>query len=479
MLKTTYNAIATLKWENGIVHNLKCEIHIDKESLDFFNIKLKLSADSFHKLRSAFKVKFNAKSGNISLFSKEAYIFHSCAKKLKSGQSEYSVMLELHDLIVCEPLYTGNLYKSYNGSISVIFTLSYNKNLPDNKILSTCYDGSVVVLKNKEDEFVNLGEHSKCRFDTYYDFEDERNIQVAIAKKVCIVSTKLSNCYHSTILKHVVCKIDDLLLLTSLFYRQRIIWNDFQYYANNKKITHYRRKYKKEFVEWEMSYPVGLGSGNLYEFLNSTFPVFLRSKYKNEIVKAIYALSLNYGKNLISESNFLNMFSSVERLVLKYRKLNNKEFIIVNESKWRKIRKEVVKTLKNNIQDEEQKKLVIDKIGELRRYPLRQAYLAFCEKYKIDLEILWALFYANREDKPGLGDLRNYLIHEGSCEISNVLIYANYNLQWTVERILLALLKWSLVDSNVSNRNLQFSYPVRRLKEVKKIAAEKLFISNN
>lgn len=479
MMETIYNATATLKWENEKIQNLKCDIHIDKDSWDFFNINMRIPVDSFHKLKCAFKVKFSAKSGNLSFLSKEAYLVHTHWEKLKSGQIECNAMLELYDLIVYETLNVVNSNKSYNKGITIIFTLNYNKYLPDYKKLLTCYDGSVKLLKTGENEYVNISEAFKCRFDTYYDFEDKGNEQIATARKVCLVSTKLSNYSHSTILNNIVNKMDDLLLLTSLFYRQRMLWTDFQYCAKNKKITHYRRKYKKEFVEWETPYPVGLGSGNLYKFLNSTFPVFLRSKYKNEIVKAIYALSLNYGKNLISESNFLNMFSSIEWLVLKYRKLNSKEFIIVNESKWRKIRKEVVTTIKNTIQDEEQEKLVIDKIGELRRYPLRQAYLAFCKKYNIDLEILWALFYANKEDKPGLSDLRNYLIHEGNCEITNVLIYANYNLQWTLERILLTLLKWSLVDSNVSNRNLQFSYPVSRLKEVKKKAAEKLFKRNS
>ena len=48
-METIYNATATLKWENEKIQNLKCDIHIDKDSWDFFNINMRIPVDSFHK----------------------------------------------------------------------------------------------------------------------------------------------------------------------------------------------------------------------------------------------------------------------------------------------------------------------------------------------------------------------------------------------------------------------------------------------
>ena len=377
-------------------------------------------------------------------------------------------------MIVSKPQYFPRLKNGINKSVSFIFRLNDNNKMPYFKQLMSSYDGSVKVFRQNAEEFVMLNDKFKVQFDTYYNFEDKNKKQIVTANKVCIVYARLNNFYGSTI-NNVIGKVDDLLTLLSLYYRQRIVWTDIQYCVNNKYFTHYRRRYKKEYVEWEKNYQGQLVSGNLYNFLNNSFPIFLNTKYKNEITEAIQALSLNYGKTLSVEANFLNMFFSIERIVLKYRKLNNKEFIFTGRSEWEKVKKKVVQTLKQVIQDNEKGHMAIDKVGELRRYPLRKAYEEFCKKYNINLDMLWELFYEKKTDKPGLNDLRNYLIHDSTHTISTILIYANYNLQYTLEIILLVLLKYSLKDSYVNSKNLLYLYPVKNINEIKKVASNIIF----
>ena len=138
----------------------------------------------------------------------------------------------------------------------------------------------------------------------------------------------------------------------------------------------------------------------------------------------------------------------------------------------------MIRTLKQVVQENEKEILAIDKIGELRRYPLRQAYLSFCKKYNIRLEKLWEIFYQNNIDKPGLIDVRNCLIHDSSSDLSSILLYANYNLQYTIEIILLTILKWPLKYSDVNNESLCYVSPIRNLSEIKKIASRLLYKKN-
>ncbi|MBR1493660.1 MAG: hypothetical protein IJ601_01230 [Acidaminococcaceae bacterium] len=479
-MESVYKSIATLKWKNITVRNVHCNIYIDDNSLDFIKAELKIDEGIFQKVGDAFKIQFKAKSGNVSFFSKDTYLVHLNSKLLKTGQTEFHATLEIHDLLMFKPLniLNSNKHKSANNNTTFIFHLSDNDKMPYFKQLMTCYDGTVKVVKNDSDEFVILSNTVKCRFDTYYEFENQKRTQIVTAKKVCLIDAKLNDLCVSTIEKAIIKKVDDLLLLLSLYLRQRVTWIDFQYYIDNKVITHYRRQYKKEFIEWGTSYIPQLITGNIYNFLNVSFPVFIHSKYRNEIEKAIQSLCLNYGRKLTVEANFLSMFSVIEIIILKYRKLNNKEFIFTNRSEWDRVKKNLIRTLKQVVQENEKEILAIDKIGELRRYPLRQAYLSFCKKYNIRLEKLWEIFYQNNIDKPGLIDVRNCLIHDSSSDLSSILLYANYNLQYTIEIILLTILKWPLKYSDVNNESLCYVSQIRNLSEIKQIASRLLYKNN-
>ena len=89
------------------------------------------------------------------------------------------------------------------------------------------------------------------------------------------------------------------------------------------------------------------------------------------------------------------------------------------------------------------------------RPKMRELYDNFLTKYGNHFDDLWPLLWASQG--PSLSDLRNAVAHGDTFTETDFLglSYATQNLEWTLERILLLALGWSIEQSYVSARSLQ------------------------
>jgi len=193
------------------------------------------------------------------------------------------------------------------------------------------------------------------------------------------------------------------------------------------------------------------------------FPNFLRvsvrrftklEKYAQTLLReALYkALPMS---DETTESRFLSMFSALESLVLWFRKRNNYEYTIPSDANWRRFRSDIAAlvTKHESLHLGARKEMVLEMVGALRRVPLKRAFQAFCEKFKLETSDLWPAFDSNGS----LNAIRNRLSHGDSFRRSSfgALVWANANLEIIVERMILAALGWPAKRSHASPQVLK------------------------
>ena len=150
------------------------------------------------------------------------------------------------------------------------------------------------------------------------------------------------------------------------------------------------------------------------------------------------------------------MFSSLEALILDFRKRNDLEFVIDDEDEWNDRKKEIKKSIKTILKNysRNQRDYMYGKLDELNRISLRIVFEKFCSEYNIDVSDLWPLYRAG--NIIGLSDIRNKLIHGDriSNEFIKMLSEAKSSLQYMIERILLTIMGYPVNSSDVSKRLL-------------------------
>ena len=83
------------------------------------------------------------------------------------------------------------------------------------------------------------------------------------------------------------------------------------------------------------------------------------------------------------------------------------------------------------------------------RIPIKKLFEVFVSSYDVRLDDLWPLF--DNSSGPSLYDIRNAIAHGEFLSPGKfmALNYAQENLNWTVERILLTILGWQVEQSKV------------------------------
>ncbi|HEY9502665.1 MAG TPA: hypothetical protein VIR01_13615 [Pyrinomonadaceae bacterium] len=155
------------------------------------------------------------------------------------------------------------------------------------------------------------------------------------------------------------------------------------------------------------------------------------------------------------ETRYLILFSALESIILWFRRLYQYEMTIESSAAWRRFNEDVRGLVKTHsaFSDEEKKGMVIAMLPQLRRIPLRTAYDAFCSQFSVDTTDIWPVFGA----RGCLADVRNKITHGEAFQRSafDALIRAEASLEVTVERLLLAVLRWPQDESSVSPKQLK------------------------
>jgi hypothetical protein len=185
------------------------------------------------------------------------------------------------------------------------------------------------------------------------------------------------------------------------------------------------------------------------DFMAQAYRQFTGIKPNESLRRAIHFAIPSEGHTV--DSDFVTLYSALEMMVLHFRREQRLEFILPDEGEFNQLQAGLRKWLKQQplLEDKTRRKLLYEKLFELNRVSFGHAFEKFCEFYSVDLHDLWPV--ASNAGGPSLATIRNRLVHgevlgEGYY---TALITAKFHLQWTVERMILAMLGWPLKKSNV------------------------------
>jgi len=94
---------------------------------------------------------------------------------------------------------------------------------------------------------------------------------------------------------------------------------------------------------------------------------------------------------------------------------------------------------------------------------LQQRLINFCEHYSVKLDDLWSVLDYN--GGISLSQIRNKLVHGEHYENKHygAILCAKQHLKWTIERMILGILNWSIDKSEISPVKLQKDVCISRL----------------
>jgi len=435
------------------IEDIKCEILLPNDRIGKIKIRLYPVKDAYQEILPYFKFVFDAKTEEVE--------FHSDNVNIIKGESKYYDQVWVENYIELEAngfLVAKNIASSIQQHALVQFWISPNDKINVKTIIEKMQNGSVnVTYCHPELLKFKLCDNMFLQFDKMYDYEKNGKGYTATPYLVAVITGSFSFSNINEVNSMLSQRINEFLLLVSFAFRTRIVWTGFETIVEGKLYSYYRGN---------CSFPDGQSRDSLNdgvilysdfkEFMDQAYIVFEKSEYKDSLRKAIFVLCPGNNQNILVEENYLMLFAALESIVLIYRKLNNKEFILP-EIECRKLSKAIRKIVKDQLDDKIKRNSLYSKIPELNRVALRNVFNDFCKAYNIDLSSLWKVFEEN-DKKPGLSDIRNKLIHGDTQEMFGFLSYAHQHLEYILERIICKLLNWSLdrteINSSVLKRNV-------------------------
>lgn len=343
------------------------------------------------------------------------------------------------------PRNDGNATESH-----VVFCLTPNRHLSVAAIHSQNFDGSCEVERIRQ-VAAELAPGVTLVFDKHFGWATDKRNDITTRVGFPVATTDLAGDYHDplTLQRELVPKLDDLLLLASFAATHRCMCVGWKVSDATGRTSRYDRG---GIGRPARRPPPVLDTGLVplvyfQRFLSQAWPVFQTSPYADAIRSAVYSVVPT--TSMTVESRFLSLFTALEELVLTFRRLNNKEFIL-SRAQWGAVEPAIKATIKANLgsADKEVRSMLYDNLGGLNRVPLRRVVEQFIAHVQVDLTDLWPVFAGEGD---GLGAIRNKLVHgdlDSSTSAGTISIAAQH-LTWTVERIVLTLLSWPIERSEV------------------------------
>jgi hypothetical protein len=337
-------------------------------------------------------------------------------------------------------------------SLKGSFWLTPSIMLEPDKQIERSFTGKIDVKTFDRFEFQLEENDVKLCFDYHYKFiKNENNDTISFPELVAEFDIKSKE----KTLNELLGPLDDFLLLTSFAERQRCIclgWDSADSYG-------YTRFFRKDMriPETQRNHDFNdtlILTEDFPKFIISSYKKFTEFKDKDLLRQAIQRAT--YQIHEMSQNVFLTLFTGIESLVL----LARKEYIL-SPTKRETFNKDVAKFIKTYLpltgeKNKDQRKLIYEKIPELNRVAFSSAFKKLCGDYKIDLSDLWPVIDGGKIDNKRqvtLSDIRNRLIHGDilSFEEERSLVWAGLHLRLTLERIILSILEWPVIDSRVSH----------------------------
>lgn len=268
---------------------------------------------------------------------------------------------------------------------------------------------------------------------------------------------------------------DNILLLSSFAARHLTVclkWKAFDgrsdliKYLRDRAIPNESERNKKGIS------PV-IGFSQMKDFLKTAYTSFGNYTEVDALRRAMYFLILSERETI--DGGFMILYSALEMLVLHFRRKEDLEFIIPKNKFEKHIRKSVKISIDESELPEltdEKKKMIKDKLPELNRVSFATAFKKLCEFYSVNLEDLWSVL--NSDDGISLSQIRNKLVHSEHFEDKDygAILCAKQHLKWTIERLILGILKWSVEKSEISPAKIQKMFAHQNWLEARKILSK-------
>lgn len=367
---------------------------------------------------------------------------------------KHPVTFELYELEIIN-LIEQKIKHDYQ---SYIFMISNNTHLSPIVISNTNNDGSVSIKKSKLKEFV-LTDKFRMIFDSKFKFINCNNgnlLRKSYLVALSDVDLKASNL--ETIKNTLLQSLDEILLLSSFFSRQRTICYGLEVTSKYLQLKYYRGNITKPDTENSLMAYSGIIHNQDFEgFVQEAYTQLQTSDSKQNIISALHAtLPTEYPS---IESRFLYLFSSFEALVT-----STKSNLNLSRSKFRPLKKILTNEIDKFFpeQDNQKKIHIKNKILELNKISFNDALTQFIQENSILINDLWPI--TQNETTPvdyPLSKIRNKLAHGESLPIEAIqpLTLAIEHLEKILQRTLVILLKCDLELTSLTRVNINIRNP--------------------
>lgn len=443
---------ATVKVNDKEIQNVPCKVYLPERTHEKPYLIFKPSKYDAARIAYSYKVGFNANISDsnhelqTSMFASEVYFSENSTKYWGSDVSESTVLGTPQDLHVIDHLKNHDKPDKTN----VELWISPNSFITPFIIQTTSYTGEITQERVNECQFV-IKDGTILKFDKRFKYKTSNNKDlVQWSYLVGCIEVEMVAIELVTIKDDLLQEIDDFLLLVSLATRTRTACLGWTAHDKNSITKFYRGKYSFPDIHKEIDFnDVVVDIEEFPNFIECCYPTFQNYKNKLALRNTLYSAIPSQPHSI--ETSYLSLFAGLETLILDFRRTENMELILpqVKFKQLRKYLKECVKQAPKPELTPAQQELISDKLGELNRISLREAFDKFCEKYTIDLSDLWPVFGGN--GVPGLVDIRNKLIHGDPLahNVFGALIVAKAHLNYTLERVLIRVLGWEVGRTKV------------------------------
>jgi hypothetical protein len=264
------------------------------------------------------------------------------------------------------------------------------------------------------------------------------------------LSARLKNPSDKNIkdIKSTLQAITDICLISSFAARQRMLINEYRYVNNEEICEVWIQPLRRYNPAPQDSFAEGLVEKlDFVKYFKDASSKFtsLELVDQKRIREAIYSLAPVFPLGV--ESQFLAMFSAFEALV----HIDRKPADEISPELWKIAKKSLANAidgLDSNFKDEF-KDAMKEQLTALKRPTLRSTAIKWLNGRGIEYSDLWNLF--NKENKPGLYQVRNFLAHGNRPDSVEAIGVATLHLRVLIERILLNIFGFDLGKSKVSN----------------------------
>ncbi|WP_171095486.1 HEPN domain-containing protein [Usitatibacter rugosus] len=299
-------------------------------------------------------------------------------------------------------------------------------------------------------------------FRHLYDWDASTDHRVMRSKSYLVarVSTATPAAGTKVLESESLPVLEDLLLLAG--FASRIPTRCAGWIASDRRnrVHYFRRQLRLPAGEQRHETIVNGGMvelGDFERFLNACIVPLRASTYLLHMRSAFYALE-NARRHSV-ERKLVSLFSAFEGLVNEITAKRSSERFSVD----RPLRKQATERVKavfdgwvddGSLTAEVGAQLMVQ-LGKAQSISRREQYRLLQEAVPFEMEDLWPL--VGRKGVKSLYDIRNAIAHGSAMSPSrfHALVAAGHHIEWLLERLICAILGWSLEDTDLSSSELR------------------------